>query len=176
MRVLQAIGAISSIVTVQSDIGASAADIERIAADARLHVHLLPYQQGLRMRILVRPLPDTGAYYAPGSGAERVIADFNGVRTEAKRDLNAEREAERQLVGACHALEGAEPEHDEWLLGSPIACLELVSELQELDAGAGRDRLARGRALPRQQEGDVEIGAHEYQARQGLVRRQRRGA
>ncbi|MET0982790.1 MAG: DEAD/DEAH box helicase, partial [Telluria sp.] len=75
-----------------------------------------------------------GAYYAPGSGAERVIADFNGIRTEARRDLNAEREAERQLVASCHALEGAEPEHDEWLLGSPIACLELVSELQELDA------------------------------------------
>ena len=134
VRVLQAIGAISSIVTVQSDIGASAADIERIDADARLHVHLLPYQQGLRMRILVRPLPNTGAYYAPGSGAERVIADFNGVRTEAKRDLNAEREAERQLLAACHALEGAEPEHDEWLLGTPIACLELVCELQEFDA------------------------------------------
>ncbi|MGX4643246.1 DEAD/DEAH box helicase [Massilia sp. SYSU DXS3249] len=133
VRVLQAIGAISSIVTVQSDIGVSAADIERIAADGRLHVHLLPYNQGLRMRILVRPLPDTGAYYAPGSGAERVIADFNGVRTEAKRDLNAEREAERQLVASCPALEGAEEEHDEWLLGAPIHCLELVSQLQELD-------------------------------------------
>ncbi|MFC5510651.1 DEAD/DEAH box helicase [Massilia jejuensis] len=133
VRVLQAIGAISSIVTVQSDIGASAADIERIDADARLHVHLLPYQHGLRMRILVRPLPDTGAYYAPGSGAERVIADFNGIRTEARRDLNAEREAERQLVASCRALESAEEEHGEWLLGQPIQCLELVSELQELD-------------------------------------------
>ena len=133
VRVLQAIGAISSIVTVQSDIGASAADIDKIAADARLHVHLLPYQHGLRMRILVRPLPETGAYYTPGSGAERVIADFNGIRTEARRDLNAEREAERQLVANCRALESAEEEHGEWLLGQPIACLELVSELQELD-------------------------------------------
>jgi SNF2 family DNA or RNA helicase len=132
MRVLQAIGAISSIVTVQSDIGASAADIERIDADGRLHLHLLPYNQGLRLRILVRPLPE-GAYYAPGSGAERVIADVNGVRTEAKRDLNAEREAERQLVSACRALEGAEEEHGEWLLGQPMLSLELVSELQELD-------------------------------------------
>ena len=133
VRVLQAIGAISSIVTVQSDIGASALDIERIAADPRLHVHLLPYGQGLRIRILVRPLADTGAYYAPGSGAERVIADVNGVRTEAKRDLNAERESQRQLLADCRALEGAEEEHGEWLLGQPFASLELVSELQELD-------------------------------------------
>ena len=134
VRVLQAISAISAIVTVQSDIGGSAADMERIDADPRLHVHLLPYGQGLRIRILVRPLPDTGAYYAPGSGAERVIADVNGVRTEARRDLNAERESQRQLLADCRALESAEEEHDEWLLGQPLACLELVSELQELDA------------------------------------------
>ena len=132
-QVLKAIGAISSIVTVQSDIGGSAADIAQVVADSRLHVHLLPYQQGLKMQILVRPLPDAGAYYAPGSGHESVIADVNGARVEARRDLNAEREAERQLIAACHALEEGEPDHGEWLLGQPIACLELLSELQELD-------------------------------------------
>ena len=132
-QVLQAISAISSIVTVQSDIGSSAADIAQVDADTRLHLHLLPYQQGLRMQILVRPLPDAGAYYAPGSGAESVIADLNGARVEARRDLNAEREAERQLVAACHSLESAEYDHGEWLLGQPLGCLELIHDLQELD-------------------------------------------
>jgi superfamily II DNA or RNA helicase len=132
-RVLQAISAISAIVTVQSDIGGSAGDIEQVAADARLHLHLLPYQQGLRIRITVRPLPDAGPYLRPGDGAESVIADVNGVRMEARRDLNAEREAERQLLADCRALEAAEDEHGEWLLGAPIQCLELLAELQELD-------------------------------------------
>jgi superfamily II DNA or RNA helicase len=132
-QVLQAISAISSIVTVQSDIGASAADIEQIEADPRLHVHLLPYQQGLKMQVLVRPLPGAGAYYPPGSGFERVIADVNGARVEARRNLNAEREAERQLVKACRSLDMAEAEHGEWLLGQPVPCLELLTELQELD-------------------------------------------
>jgi hypothetical protein len=134
-KVLDAISSISTMVTVQSDIGGSAADIEQVEADSRLHVHLLPYQQGLRMQVLVRPLPGAGAYYQPGSGAESVIADLNGVRVEARRNLNGEREAERQLVGACHALENAEPEHGEWMLGQPLQCLELVAELQELDPG-----------------------------------------
>jgi SNF2 family DNA or RNA helicase len=133
-RVLQAISAISSIVTVQSDIGGSPADIEQVAADMRLHVHLLPYQQGLRVRVLVRPLPDAGPYLRPGEGAESVIADVNGVRMEAKRSLNGEREAERQLLADCRALENAEDEHGEWLLGQPFHCLELLTELQELDA------------------------------------------
>jgi SNF2 family DNA or RNA helicase len=133
-RVLQAISAISSIVTVQSDIGGSPADIEQVAADVRLHVHLLPYQQGLRVRVLVRPLPDAGPYLRPGEGAESVIADVNGVRMEARRSLNGEREAERQLLADCRALENAEDEHGEWLLGQPFHCLELLTELQELDA------------------------------------------
>jgi SNF2 family DNA or RNA helicase len=132
-QVLKAISAISSIVTVQSDIGGSAADIDQVEADPRLHVHLLPYQQGLKMQVLVRPLPGAGAYYPPGSGAESVIADVNGSRVEARRNLNAEREAERELIGACHSLEQAEAEHGEWLLGQPIPCLELLTELQELD-------------------------------------------
>ncbi|MDB5950275.1 MAG: helicase, partial [Massilia sp.] len=132
-QVLKAISAISSIVTVQSDIGGSAADIDQVEADPRLHVHLLPYQQGLKMQVLVRPLPGAGAYYPPGSGAESVIADVNGARVEARRNLNAEREAERELIGACHSLEHAEAEHGEWLLGQPIPCLELLTELQELD-------------------------------------------
>lgn len=132
-RVLKAISAISSIVTVQSDIGGSAADIKRVDADPRVHVHLLPYQHGLKMQVLVRPLPGAGAYYPPGSGAESVIADVNGARVEARRDLNAEREAERQLIAACRSLEQAEADHGEWLLGQPIPCLELLAELQELD-------------------------------------------
>jgi superfamily II DNA or RNA helicase len=132
-QVLRAISAISSIVTVQSDIGGSADDVEQVTADARLHVHLLPYQQGLKMQVLVRPLPDAGAYYRPGAGAESVIADLGGGRVGARRSLDAERDAERELIGACHALEQAECEHGEWLLGQPIECLELLAELQELD-------------------------------------------
>ncbi|MDY0963123.1 DEAD/DEAH box helicase [Massilia sp. CFBP9026] len=131
-RVLRAIGAVSSIVTVQSDIGASSSDIETVPADPRLHVLLRPYQHGMRMQLLVRPLPG-GAYYGPGEGAANVIADVDGIRTEARRDLNAEREAERQLIGACQALEHAEPDHGEWLLGQPLLALELVDQLRALD-------------------------------------------
>jgi superfamily II DNA or RNA helicase len=135
-RVLQAISAISSIVTVQSDIGGSLADIEQVGADMRLHVHLLPYQQGLRVRVMVRPLKDAGPYLQPGDGAESIIADVNGVRMEARRDLTAARAPAPQLLADCKALENAEHEHGEWLLGQPFHCLELITELQELDASS----------------------------------------
>jgi SNF2 family DNA or RNA helicase len=131
-QVLQAISAVSTLVTVQSDIGGAGESVQ-VDADARLHVHLLPYQQGLKMQILVRPLPETGAYYAPGSGADSLFADVNGQRVEVRRSLNAEREAERQLTGACYILDQAEQDHGEWLLGQPATCLELLVQLQERD-------------------------------------------
>ncbi len=62
-----------------------------------------------------------------------MIADVNGIRTEAQRDLNAEREAERQLVGACLVLEQGEQEHGEWLLGQPVLASNWSRSCRRLD-------------------------------------------
>jgi superfamily II DNA or RNA helicase len=132
-QVLKAIGTVSSVVTVQSDIGGGAVNAEQVEADQRLHLHLLPYQQGLKMQVQVRPLPDAGPYYAPGAGAESVIADVGGRSVQARRSLAGERDAERQLVLKCAVLEQAEQEHGEWLLGQPALALQLLAELQEQD-------------------------------------------
>ncbi|TWI61782.1 SNF2 family DNA or RNA helicase [Pseudoduganella lurida] len=131
-EVLKAIGTVAASVTVQSDIGGGSATAATFDPDVRLHVHLLPYQQGLRMQVQVRPLPDAGPYYAPGAGAETVIADVGGRPVQVRRNLAGERDAERQLVLKCPALEGAEQEHGEWLIGQPALCLQLLVELQEL--------------------------------------------
>ncbi|KQQ31032.1 helicase SNF2 [Duganella sp. Leaf126] len=128
-QVLHAIRSISSLVTVQSDIGGAAPDMVQVAADTRLHVHLLPYQHGLKMQILVRPLAQ-GAYYAPGDGADSVIADVGGQPVQAHRQLADERAAERTLVADCPVLASSEQEHGEWLLGQPALCLQLLTELQ----------------------------------------------
>jgi hypothetical protein len=130
-QVLHAISSISSLVTVQSEIGGAAPDMEQVEADMRLHVHLLPYQHGLKMQVLVRPLAN-GAYYAPGAGADSVIADVGGKPVQARRKLIDERDAERELIAKCPVLESAEQEHGEWLLGQPALCLQLLVELQEL--------------------------------------------
>jgi len=131
-QVLAAISAISSMVTVQSEIGGAAPDMEQMAADTRMHVHLLPYQHGLKMQILVRPLVN-GAYYKPGDGADSVIADIGGKPVQARRKLIDEKDAERDLIARCAVLQDAENEHGEWLLGQPALCLQLLVELQEVD-------------------------------------------
>ncbi len=131
-QVLKAIGTVATSVTVQSDIGGGGAHASAVDPDLRLHVHLLPYQQGLRMQVQVRPLRDAGPYYAPGAGAETVITDVGGKPVQVRRNLAGERDAERQMVLRCEALEQAEQEHGEWLIGQPVLCLQLLTELQEL--------------------------------------------
>ncbi|RJG04649.1 DEAD/DEAH box helicase [Noviherbaspirillum cavernae] len=129
-RVLQAVSAVSSLITVQSDIGGGATDVEQVDADGRLHVHLLPWEAGLKMQILVKPFADGGPCYAPGQGTESVIAEVNGKRLQARRDLAAERKAAKALKTACAALETAEESHGEWRLAEPQPSLELLLQLQ----------------------------------------------
>ncbi|HVK53866.1 MAG TPA: DEAD/DEAH box helicase [Burkholderiales bacterium] len=129
-HVMHAVSAISPIVTVQSEIGGVAENIEQIEADHRLHVHLLPHEGGLRLRILVRPFANGGAYYQPAQGAESVIAEIDGKPRQARRDLDAEGVAAKKLITDCPALEYAEQIYGEWLLAEPEQSLELLLQLQ----------------------------------------------
>ena len=129
-QVLRAVGAVSSLVTVQSDIGGGMSDAEQVKADARMHAHLMPHGEGLRMQILVQPFAGGSPCYPPGEGSESVIAEVGGKRLQARRDLAAERAAERQLLAACPVLEAMQQQHGEWLLDEPQSCLELLLQLQ----------------------------------------------
>ncbi len=129
-EVLQAIGAVSSLITVQSEIGGASTQAEQVPADSRPHVHLLPFEAGLRMQVLVQPFAGGGPCYAPGQGTENVLADVGGKPLQARRDLAAERAAAQRLIDACTILAEAEHAHGEWLLPEPQQSLELLLQLQ----------------------------------------------
>ncbi|HYD63230.1 MAG TPA: DEAD/DEAH box helicase [Noviherbaspirillum sp.] len=129
-QVLQAVGAVSSLITVQSDIGGGPSDAEQVDADTRLHAHLMPHGDGLRMQVLVKPFADGGPFYPPGEGSESVIAEVGGRRLQAHRDLAAEREAERQLIVSCPVLDTVYQQHGEWMLDDAQTSLELLLQLQ----------------------------------------------
>lgn len=129
-QVLDAISSISSLITIQSDLDATSSNIEQVEADSRLHVHLLPHADGLKLQILVRPFRSDGPYYNPGAGAESVIAEIAGKPLQARRHLADESRDASELIASCPALlEGGE-EHGEHTLDDPVACLELLLQLQ----------------------------------------------
>jgi SNF2 family DNA or RNA helicase len=132
-RVLAAIGGISNIVNVHSDIGGGAANIEEVPSDPQPHVHLLPNGTGLKAAVLSRPFAPAGPYYSPGAGGKTIIAEVDGERLQTTRDLAAETRLANAIIAACPTLERTEEYDGEWLIDEPEDCLELLVELQALD-------------------------------------------
>ena len=131
-RVLETIAALSGLVTVQSSIGGGVENLEEVAADSLPHVHLLPFGEGLKVELLVRPFASGGPYYRPGVGGERVIAEIDGKRLQTCRDLHLESQRAAQIVAAAPTLSDQEGANGEWVLSDPQACLEALLELQNL--------------------------------------------
>jgi superfamily II DNA or RNA helicase len=132
-RVLAAIGSISSIVTIHSDIGGGAANVEDVPSDPQPYLHLFPYGNGLKATLLSRPFAPVGPYYSPGVGGETIIAEIDGKRLQTTRDLKAEQRFANAVVDACPTLTIVAEEDGEWSIEDPQTCLELLLELQELD-------------------------------------------
>jgi superfamily II DNA or RNA helicase len=130
-KVLQAIAAISTLVTIQSDIGGGVA-AEEVPADATPHVHLLPAGEGLKVSLLVRPFADGGSYYKPGQGGTTVIAEIEGKRLQTRRDLSAEKQQATAVKKACPILQQYKAKKGEWIIEEPIDCLALLVQLQAL--------------------------------------------
>jgi SNF2 family DNA or RNA helicase len=132
-RVLTAISSISQIVTIHSDIGGGAIDIEEVPSDPQPHVQLFPVGSGLKFNILSRPFAPVGPYYSPGKGGETVIAEIEGKRLQTSRDLAAESRLANAVISACPTLEQTTELEGEWSIEDPADCLELLMELQDLD-------------------------------------------
>jgi SNF2 family DNA or RNA helicase len=130
-RVLSAINAVSSIVTVHSDIGGGAAT-EEVPSDPTPHIHLLPATTGLKVAVLTRPFAQGGPYYRPGTGGETVIAEIDGKRLQTSRNLKDEKKLANAAIAACPTLVQQESQDKEWLIEDPEDCLELLLELQAL--------------------------------------------
>jgi len=129
-RALEAINSLSSILTVHSDIGGSAA--ETVPADPTPCFHLLPYNDGLKVELLVRPFADAGPYFAPGGGGETVLAEIDGKRVQTRRELRVEVRRAADAVALLPALPESEEADGAWLVPAPETALELLLQLREL--------------------------------------------
>jgi superfamily II DNA or RNA helicase len=129
-KALEAINSLSSIMTVHSDIGSESA--EMLPGDATPCFHLLPYGAGLKLELLVRPFSEAGPYFRPGAGGETVMAEVEGKRVQAKRDLRLEVRRAADAVGALPLLPEGDESDGEWLVPATDTALELLLQLQSL--------------------------------------------
>lgn len=121
---------LSTIMPLQSDLEFQSDDIPSVEPDNRLYVHLLPVGEGFDVEFFVKPFQVSAPYFKPGKGSARVVAKIEAIRTQTKRDLEAEVQAFNQLINACDTLKEIHPSNDLWQLESPHICLQLLHELE----------------------------------------------
>ncbi len=134
-RILRILPGLSTLATLQSEIGGVGEDVPALEAASRPRIHILPYNQGLKVKIMTRPFGDQGPWMLPGQGAANLIAEVDGQRVQTVRDLQSERlQAERVLAASSLLSESVELGW-EWSISEPDYCLQLLADLHELEEG-----------------------------------------
>ena len=131
-QLVDAVSAIAPLLPIHSDLPELAAHIDNEQADMRLYAHLLPLAEGLRLQLLVRPLPES-SWFRPGQGAQNLLGERDGKPLQVSRDLAGEREALQQVLLACPGLANANSDGQEWQLDQPQDALQVLGELHALD-------------------------------------------
>jgi len=129
-QVLDSISAISSTLTVQSNMVGITTQAEVVEADERLHLHLQPLGQGLQIEAFVQPFKDGGPLYKPATGGTTVLAEIEGKQLQTTRNFEIEKKHVETLQKNCSSLY---PEPTlKWSLEEANEALETLLNLQEL--------------------------------------------
>ncbi len=131
-QVLETLGALSSSVTIHSEIGQPASDIPEVTPDSTPIVQLTPVGNGFRLAILVRPFGIHGPYVQPGHGPIRIIADIAGKRLQTTRHFPEELRGCNQTIQHCSILSHLECTDYQYYLNDTESCLSLLEELDAI--------------------------------------------
>ncbi|MBF0262193.1 MAG: DEAD/DEAH box helicase [Magnetococcales bacterium] len=134
-RVLRILPGLSTLATLQSGIGGVGEHLPEVEAASRPRVQVLPYNQGLRIKIMTRPFGDDGPWLPPGEGAATLIAEVGGRRAQTHRDLVEERKRAERVLKTSPTLNASRNREWEWSFDDPESCLQLLSELHDLEDG-----------------------------------------
>jgi len=129
-QVIDSIASISSMLTVQSDIGGTSSHAEAVIADSRLHIHLQPVGQGIQIEMFVQPFSDGGPLYKPGVGGTTVLAEIDGKQLQTTRDFELENKYLKKALSQCPELYAVK--EPKWLLDDAESALEALLHLQDL--------------------------------------------
>jgi len=130
-KVQQIIEKFASDITIHSDIGGKSEQLSEVAADSKIHVHLIPFGDGLKISLFVYPFGESSDCFSPGSGGQNVITELNGKNFQTTRDLIQEKQNVVKLIDNCPTLQHFEKNQGEWLIDEVGDCLEVLLELDE---------------------------------------------
>ena len=131
-KVLQSVSAIAPLLPVRADLPELMAHIPHVPADDRIYAHLLPLGEGVRLQLLVRPLPE-GPWFPPGRGGEIISGEQDGQAVQTQRDLQHERKKQQLVLRSCPLLADTEQDGAEWQFTEPQDALDALTQLRSTD-------------------------------------------
>ncbi|HFA51718.1 MAG TPA: DEAD/DEAH box helicase [Bacteroidetes bacterium] len=134
-KVIEMIGRLSSVVTVQSEIGGQSVEMKTVEANAVPHLHLLPVGEGFKIEFFVKPFTTDPPYFKPGEGRANVMAEIKGHPVKTQRNLKLEKKNARHVEDACPALLRMDSQNLEWHFENAEDCLNVLMELEPLRTG-----------------------------------------
>ncbi|KAG1694755.1 putative chromatin-remodeling complex ATPase chain [Nymphon striatum] len=126
----ETLGTLAPMISIQSDLE-GVVDAEEMQPDSRIHANLLPYGEGLRATLRVKPFGEFGAYFPPGHGRAKLSIEHDGQRFKTTRDLDKEKQLLDTLLKHSSILGEEDEFNDEYLLDEPQDCLELLEQLHK---------------------------------------------
>ncbi len=131
-KVLKAISNLSTIVQVHSSMDISVENAQAVISDTRPHIRLLPFREGLKAEMTIRPFGDDGPYMKPGIGGVNLLVEISGKPYQTHRDFEQEKRNASKVINTCHVLLEEEQIDWEWAINDPEMCLQLLVELKEV--------------------------------------------
>lgn len=119
----------SNKIDINSDISARSA--QTIPADSRPCIILEPYNEGLKLSILVRPFANLGPHMQVGKGSQLILANIKGEDKQAQRNLEREIIRAEAFIEACTVLNNYAAKSNEYHILKEEDCLELLLEIKK---------------------------------------------
>ena len=133
-KMMEAVGNIAKIVTVQSGLDEHLEGIEAVESDPTIYIHMLPIGNGFKMEFFVKPFKENPPYFKPGKGRKNVITEIEGVQKVAKRNIDLEEKLAIDVEEACPTLQVIPNINREWIFNDPQDCLRVLLEIEPLRA------------------------------------------
>ena len=132
-KLVRLLGEISKHVTVQSDLLTTATNsnliVKNVEPDNRIRVQLLPFGDGLKAELFVKPFNEIPPYSKPGVGGKVLITNVKGEQWQVKRDFGKEIEFSNAVLNDIQMLESVDMSDNLIAFDDPMDSLHLLDVL-----------------------------------------------
>ncbi|NJC25561.1 DEAD/DEAH box helicase [Neolewinella antarctica] len=119
-------------VQVQSTLDLIDEDLETTVGSTKPCFHLLPFGEGYKVELYVKPVTDQSFYFKPGDGLPRSIVVLEEGRRILERNLAEETAEAAEAILSCPTLARTPQENYEWAIKDTQTALRILLELRKL--------------------------------------------